>query len=357
LWQWQVDHRKNFGGGGSSVESFNPYKGTGVRDLYKQLGSWVGPQIGQSVTPYSGQTVADFSNLQNQGFAQAGQLGTTSNLMQNYAQQAMQQQLSGGNQYQQMATSALQDIMKPYDATSATNYWNQSFVNPAMQNWQQNVLPTIAEKYGTGGVGGSLGREMLRSGENLNTNLSGQLGDILYSGQQADLTRKQTGVNQAMGMAGLSNQLMSGAGNIAGQGTDMLSQMMNMGSMQQAQSQNQLNAAQNYWTQSQPYSNPYLQQFLGTALQQGGNQAMVKQNAPGIGTQMLPMLGAMAGMGLVASGAGGALLGGAGSALSGLGTSIFGGATGGFTADMAAETTPGLLGSAWEGIGSLLALL
>jgi hypothetical protein len=365
------NNRRYFGGGGSSVKSFDPYKRTGIRELYSQLGDWISPQIGQGVPAYQGQTVADISPLQQMGYGQASGIGDMSSLLQNYASGAINQQASGGGEFQQLAGSTLKDLMKPWDSGSATQYWNQAFVDPAIQNWQQNILPGVAEKYGTGGVGGSLGREMLRSGENVNTQLSGQLANILYSGEQAQLGRQQTGVNQAMNLAQMPNQLVQGAGQIAGQGTDQLSQLLNIGGQQQGQQQNLLNAEANKWTQSQPYNNPYLMGWLNTALQQQGMTPVVQQGSPGLGTSlaagMMPALGTVLGSSMASGGLSGLIgasgtgIGAGGLATAGtgmlglLGSSATAGAAG--TGLLGLGGTAGVAGSGLGGLFGLAALL
>lgn len=138
-------------------------------------------------------------------------------------------------------------------------------------------------------------RELARSGETLTTNLSAQLANLLYSGEQAQKGRQQTGVGQAMQLAGMPSNLMQGAGQVGGMGTDTLSQMLNMGGMQRGITGEQMQEPYAKWQFSQPWNNPYLQNFLGTALSQPPMDVIAQEQGPGMGAMMMPALGSFLG--------------------------------------------------------------
>jgi len=316
-----LDSWRYFGGGGQSVQTVDPYAGTGVRELLNQLNAMISPQIGRGVEAYPGQMAAGVSPLQQQGFGVAGtQMPPMAGGAMQYFQDVLGQQAAGGDQYQQLAGTTLQNLMQPWNPEAETQMWEQAYKAPAMQTWQQDVIPQIMERYGEGGMGGALGRELGRSGRDLTLGLGGQLANLLYSGQQAQLGRQQAGVGQAMQLAGLPSQLVGQAGQIGGMGTDMLSQLLNIGGTQRGIAGEQLQEPYAKWQYSQPYNNPYLQNFLGTILGQQPMQSMVTQSAPGLGTQLLPMLGSYLGGG----GSLGGLAGGLGGAVGGLGSALFG---------------------------------
>lgn len=339
------------GGGGTKTTQFDPYAGTGTRELFKVLTDWLQPQIGQGVAPYPGTTVPEISPLQQAGFDVAGGYAPIAVGGQQYYQDVLGQQMTGGGPFQQMAGQTLGGLMQPYDPASATRHWQQAFVDPAMQNWQRDIMPLIKESYVARGAGesGALNRALARSGQELGTGLSSQLANILYSGEQAQLGRQQTGVGQAMQMAQLPGQLLGQAGGVTGQGADLLGQMMNIGTMQRGFAAEPLQEELWKWQQEQPYQNPYLQ-FLPMALQQPGMQAFTQQQGPGMFSQMMPALGSFLGSGGSASVLGGATGSGGLTSL----TAPMGG-VGSYAGNFpAAAYGGGGLGSLFGGIGSIL---
>ena len=313
----QLKHAKHLGGGGGSeMTMVDPYAGTGVRELYKSLTDWVQPQIGQGVTPYGGQVVPGASQIQEQGFGLAGGMGQMVTGPQNYFQQMLGQvqpdQVGRGTE---MAEGGLQGMLAPFDPTSATETWEKSWKAPAIETWRDEIMPSIMEK-GVRSAGtadsGPMQRELARSGEDLATGLSGQLANMLYSGEQAQLGRQQTGVNQAMNLAQMPSNIMQGAAQVGGMGTDQLSQMLNIGGVQRGIEGEQLQEPYAKWQQSQPYNNPYLKNFLSQALAQPPMDYYSTTEGPG-GSQFLPGLGSMIGGaegGFLGGGGGDSMLGG-----------------------------------------------
>ena len=285
----------SFGGGGTKIKMYDPLAGTGVRDLYKQLNAMVSPQIGQGITPYAGQTVAGVSPLQQMGFGLATGLAPLVSGPQEYFQNVLTQQQAGGYPIQQLAGRTLEGLMQPYDYAGARDYWQQAFVNPAMQTWRETVAPQIAEQYGAGGVGGAWGEQLGRSGTNLMTNLSGQLANILYSGEQAQLGRQMQGMYPAIALSQLPGEIIGQAGQVGGQGTNALAQLLGMGAQQRGITQEQLGGQYQTWQQAQPWANPYLANYLGMALSQPGMQYYGVPKEAGIGSQILGPLGSFLG--------------------------------------------------------------
>jgi len=294
-----LSHNRYFGGGGGTeVKYIDPLHGTGLRELYKQLSEWIGPQIGQGITPYPGQIVPGPSGLQQQGFGAAGGLTPLATGGMDILSQALgQYDPAQAGQFMGMGQKGLSDIMQPYDPTSAQEAWRAN-MRPAFNMWRDKVIPAIQEKgvamTGTGDAGG-IGRDIARSGKDLATNMASMLASSLYGGEQAHLGRQQTGVGQAMGMAQMPGQLLSQAGGMAGMGTDLLSQMLNIGGQQRGITGQQMQEPYAKWQAAQPWANPYLQNFLGTTLSQPGMDYYTTQGGPGIGSQLLPALGSFLG--------------------------------------------------------------
>ena len=82
---------------------------------------------------------------------------------------------------------------------------------------------------------------------------------------------------------------------MAGMGTDLLSQMLNMGSMQRGIEGQQLQEPYEKWQFSQPWANKYLQNFLGTTLSQPGMDYYTTGGGGGAMSQLMPAIGAFAG--------------------------------------------------------------
>jgi len=304
-----LNSMKYFGGGGSSSPETVPKYTPGQEQLLNAITGQLIPQVGQGVTPYPGQMVAGLSPLQQQGFNIAGGMGGIGQAAQQHFQSMLGQVDTGmAGRGMGMAEGALQDVLAPWDPAAATELWETAYKRPALETWREDIMPSIMEK-GVRSAGtadsGPMQRELARSGETLATNLSGQLANLLYSGQQAQLGRQQAGAGQAMNLAGLPSNVLQGAGQVGGMGTDMLSQLLNIGGIQRGVAGEQLQEPYAKWQYSQPYNNPYLTNFLGTALSQPPMDYYTTTSGPGA-AQMLPGLGSMIG------GAQGGFLGGSG---------------------------------------------
>ncbi len=287
------NRRYDMGGGGTSPEQVSklmPEQMQLLRDIIGQINP------GESLTPYQGQRVADPSQLQTTGFDLAG--GLSPGIQ--GSQELYGQALSGYDptQAQEMlglGTEGLQDIMKPWDSTGATEAW-QANMNPAMSLWKDTMVPFLEERgvnrTGTGMAGGT-GRDIAKSGQQFASEMGGRLANDLYTGEQAHLGRQQYGVNQAMNMALAPGNVVSQAGGIAGQGTDQLAQMLNFGSGQRDINQQNLTSDQNVWSEGQPYNNQWLQQYLATALGTSAFDTVMPAQQPSLLSELAPY--AMAG--------------------------------------------------------------
>ncbi len=300
--KFQVDinnpSRRFFGGGGSDVEVVDPYAGTGYRPLMKKLSGFLRPQIGQGITPYQGQRVADISPLQQMGFDVAGGINPV-------AESALQQggsvlsyfDPSMATDFLGQAGGALENFTGDYDPSAVQDLYQQSFVNPAVQTFEQDIMPAIMERFAGANAAdsGAMNKTLARAGRDLSTQLSGQLGDLLYRDRQDFMGRQQQAVNQAGMLAGLPGQIASQGLNIAGRGGDLASQLFNIGSAQRNIDQQNITANQQKWLEGQGYNNPWLTNFLPIAASQQPNQVVASGQASGTMDQLLPGLGSFAG--------------------------------------------------------------
>lgn len=299
---FQIDpdnpHIRYLGGGGTKIKQVDPYAGTNYRDIYNQFTEWLQPQMG-GVTPYPGQMMPGPSNLQQAGFDVAqGLTPIASGGQQYFGGMLGQADVGAPGRAMGMAETGLQDIMQPFDPSMVTEGL-QPGKELALDTFHRDIIPALKERY-VAGAGtadtGALDRAMAREGGRLSLGLGTQSFPYLYGGQQAQLGRQQQGVSQAMNLAGTQGQVLGQAGQVGGQGMNMLSQMMNIGGQQRGITGEQMQEPYQKWQMEQPYANPWIN-ILGS-LQSSAPQMdyISQQKAPGLGAQMLPMLGGLMGM-------------------------------------------------------------
>ena len=209
-------------------------------------------QVGIGVTPYGGQLTPAAQPLQTGSW--------------DLVQQMLQGNAPGQTQAQNVETS----IAQPWDPTFATNEWTQAIQAPAMQNWNQNLLPSILEKYAGSNAagGGNAAKAVTDEAVNLQTGLESNLASTL-------LSDKTTSNNQALtagsDLYGNLSQILTGA---SGGGTQQY------GVQSSADT-----AAQQNWSTGQPYNNPWLSMGLG------GTSVNALENvvSPSIGQEMAGM--------------------------------------------------------------------
>jgi hypothetical protein len=202
-------------------------------DLLKQLSGQVAGQVGEGVEPYPGEMAAGESELQQGLFdilnKQVGGQGGT-----------LEQMLQSG---QQMVT---QD--DTFDQGAAREYWQQSFVEPTRQNFYEETMPELREQFAGQGAlsSGGFNRAVADAAADMETQLGGKLGEILYQGRQDFQDRQMQ--QQQLGLSTLDQAL------------NEVNALMQAGQQQRGIEQQGLEAQMQKWQQSQPYNNPWLQQ-------------------------------------------------------------------------------------------------
>lgn len=273
-----------FEGGGGEPESVSRLL-PGQRELLEAITGQLTPEVGRGITPYGGERVAGMAPLQESAYGIAGDFAP-----------GIQAGLQGFGQYDPaqglgflgQGAQALQGAAGPFDPAAATEFWETSMKRPALETWREDVMPSIMEKgVRTAGTAdsGPMQRELARSGQRLTTDLSAQLGNLLYSGQQAQLGRQMQGAGMLGQMAGIPGQLAGQGLGMAGQG---LGQMAGMGAEQRGIGQQFLGAEQQKWAEAQPWENPWLQQYLATALGITAFDTVVSPQEPSIASQLAP---------------------------------------------------------------------
>lgn len=141
-----------------------------------------------------------------------------------------QQQFLGGMlgpQQQQMSQAALQDIMRPYTPEQYQDFFQKSFVDPAQQTLERQIVPGIKSQFLGGSEKGSsaLNQALAQAATDVGTGLGSQ---YLNQFNQMQSNRLQ-GLNLLGGMAGqrtfepifqqrqgLLGPILGGLGSLAG---------------------------------------------------------------------------------------------------------------------------------------------
>lgn len=350
-----------FGGGGTDIEQVETLT-PGQRGLLDDLTSLLRGQIGQGITPFGGLRPQEvpFTPLQQQAFGLAGGLGQGIGTGIDIFGQALAQfdPLQGQGLLGQ-GLQTLQQAVQPFDPQSVL-----SALEPgrqlALRTFERDVVPNILERFGAKtGASGALDKALAEAGVGLSLGLQSQAAPFLFEGQQNQLGRQIQGAGLFGNLAQLPGALAGQATGLGGQGVDLLSQLLNIGSLQRTLPQGVAGAQQARFQEAQPFANPFLN-FLPPALGTQAFQNIGVQQPQGLGQSLLPSLGSFLG---TEAGAGmfGDVLGGLGSLFGGGGQygvtgGLIGPATQGGLGGLLSGAG-GLLSGAAGGIGSLLALI
>ena len=255
--------------------------------MLKALISEITP--GQGVTPYGGERVAGAAPLQEtayslaEGYAPGVQAGF---------QATSQFDPTQAGRFLGTGQDALSSALAPFDTEAATDYWQTSLVDPATKTFREDIIPSIAER-GVRSAGtsdsGPMQRELGRAGGDLASNLSAQLGNLLYSGQQSQIGRQLGGAQLAGQLAGVPGQVASQGQQLSSLG---LGQLAGMGTQQRGINQQFLTAEQQKWMEGQPWANPWLQQYLSQALGVSAFDTVISPQEASIAEQLAPYAGA-----------------------------------------------------------------
>jgi hypothetical protein len=255
--------------------------------------------MGQGLTPYGGAIVPQASPLQQASFGGAAGLTPLATGAMGFGQQGLEVADPSDvvPRAMGMAQQGMERFMQPFDPSIAIQA-----MEPAkqfgMQMFKDDIVPWIMEKYGAGlgaKESGAMGRIMGREGSRLAGGLSAQLAQNIFPAWQSHLGRQQTGVGQAMQMAGLPGQIAGQAGQVGGMGADLLGQLMNIGGQQRGISGELLQEPYQKWQYSQPYNNPYMSNFLPMALGQPPKEIVTQEQGPGLGGYGMGALGSFLG--------------------------------------------------------------
>lgn len=100
----------------------------------------------------------------------------------------------------QQGQDAYSSFLQPYDPEQFQGLFQQAFIDPAMQTYEQQVIPGIQERFGQANAGSSsaLNQALASSASDLSTSLGSQMGQFYQQHQQNQLGA----LGQMGGMAG-----------------------------------------------------------------------------------------------------------------------------------------------------------
>jgi hypothetical protein len=285
------------GGGGGGFEATQvPTLIPEQRDLLELInnflsGQFQGGQL-QGITPFQGIRPGEvpFGPLQQQGFGLAGGLAPVIG-------QALQfdptqgQGLFGtaqGALQQGLGFDPTQDILKAFEPSRQL----------ALRGFQEDIVPNLLERFGaTSGPSGALNRALSEAGADLELGLSAQTAPFIGQAALQQPGLQFQGAGLGGNLAQLPGILAQQGTRLGAQGTDLLSQLFNIGGLQQQLPRGVAGAEQARFLEGQPQANPFLAQFGPLAL---GTQAftnVIQPQGQGLLSSLLPSLGAFAGAG------------------------------------------------------------
>lgn len=259
------------GGGGSSggVEAADLLNRIQKKNL-KALGGYTLGAIGQGADVFGGQRVAGFSPLQQNAQNIFGGLSP-----------AIGSALGGGLSGLGQSRDSLAGYLGDFDQAQSQRDFQQGVVNPAMRNFQQNIMPSISERLSNvGGTSGVLSKAFAQAGGDLQSDLSAQGATF---NQNARDTHNQNRLNASNQLAGQS-QL----------GLNFINTLSNIGSQQRDVAQQGLGADFSRWSEGQSYNNPILK-LLPLVLGTQAHENIVTQGGGGFGEAVSELGGAFLG--------------------------------------------------------------
>jgi len=311
-------------GGGSKTKQY-PTLSPEQLKLLNKWDTYLTGQIGKGVIPYPGEIYAQSNPLYSKYFGELGDLSDLAKTTKSEYGSAISKNKSLSDYLMNLSKETINDYMNsPIRAfqqgalinalSGAPSYlitpemtneiYNLRVKNPAMQNWQTEIIPQIEEQYGGAGALSSSGlnRALSESGRKLQTGLSSVLGSMLENEENLNAHLYDTAAQRALASIGMASQpatdVMNLLSSISNLSTADIARLLDLeagrwntqqgllssilggaGTMQQLQ-QLPLTEAYNKWGMSQPWSNPYLRYMPSAATP--AYQTVMKQGSPGI---------------------------------------------------------------------------
>lgn len=287
-----------FGGGGTDIQQISTLTG-GQTGLLNALTSLLSGQVGQGITPFQGIRPGEipFGPIQQQAFGLAGGLapgiGAGLGLLGQTLGQFDPTQGQGflgqaqGALTQGLGFDPTQDILRAFEPSRQL----------ALRGFQEDIVPNLLERFGaTSGPSGPLNRALSEAGAGLELGLSAQTAPFIGQAalQQPGLQFQGAGLGGQL--AGVPGQLAGQGAQLGGVGADLLSQLFNIGGLQQQLPRGIAGAEQARFQEAQAFANPFLN-LLTPALGTQAFQNIGVQQPQGALTPLLGGLGAGIGLG------------------------------------------------------------
>lgn len=97
------------------------------------------------------------------------------------------------------------------DPTQRENYYQTAFYNPAMREYEQNILPQVMERAsGAGFHSSDTLNQMGKSSTDLATNLAAKRAELLWNDVQAGYAAREQAANRQAALAGSPTNIMTG---------------------------------------------------------------------------------------------------------------------------------------------------
>lgn len=170
-----------------ALNTRNALAGAGTGAIYgAQFGGPVGSAIGAGVGGIAGLFSPKAKGPQRKSTFDPTQQG----LYDQYAQA-----LQGGG-------GPLGDIFGQFDPEQVRQLYEQMYAQPAYQNFQENIIPSITGQFRGQNLQNSsyLGGALAKAGTNVQNNLNAQMSNMLYQGQQQNQQNRMQGVQGLLGM-------------------------------------------------------------------------------------------------------------------------------------------------------------
>ena len=112
-----------------------------------------------------------------------------------------QQRLHGAESQALMGEGGPLADLYSYNPQRERDYFNDQYAQPAYQQFQENVVPTITGQFRGRNLGNSsyAGQALSRAGRDVQSDIDRNLQQYMYNTEQAALQRKQQGVNSLLG--------------------------------------------------------------------------------------------------------------------------------------------------------------
>lgn len=147
--------------------------------------------------------VSQLSNLTPEQQASLAQiLGITQDQLPDIFKQLGEFDIGDQSAYQQ-GSAALEDLLKGFDTEQATQQYQEAIARPAIQQFNEQVLPGIQERFtGSGsGRGSAAQRQLAQAGTQLQSNLASGQASYLQQGEAQNRQAQLGALSQALGFA------------------------------------------------------------------------------------------------------------------------------------------------------------